>query len=79
MFICSVRARNHSKATMVVYFGIFLEYLHVQWKPPKYKYEQILVKAPLETDVDTLISGSSRKMSVCLTIAARATLDLQVT
>jgi integrase len=60
---------NHSKATMVVYYGIFLEYLHVQWKPPKYKYEQTLVKAPLETDVDTLISGSSRKMSVCLTIA----------
>jgi len=68
-FIAEQKWCNHSKATMVVYYGIFLEYLHVQWKRPRYKYEQTLVKAPLEKDVDDLIAGSSRKMAVCLTIA----------
>jgi integrase len=40
--------------------------MHVQWTPPKYTYEQNLVKAPLEADVDALISRSSRKMAVFL-------------
>jgi integrase len=57
---------NHTKATLVVYYGIFLTYMHVQWTPPKYTYDQNLVKAPLEADLDALISGSSRKMSMFL-------------
>lgn len=68
-FIAEQKWNNHSKATMVIYYGVFLEYLHVQWKPPKYKYQLNIVKAPLEADIDALISGSSRKMAVCLTVA----------
>lgn len=68
-FIAEQKWREHSKATMVIYYGIFLEYLHIQWKPPTYTYRLNKVKAPLEADVNALISGSSRKMSVCLTIA----------
>ena len=65
-FIAEQIWKKHSKATMVIYYGIFLEYMHVQWKPPKYTYRLNKVKAPLEADVDALISGSSRKMAVFL-------------
>ena len=65
-FIAEQKWQNHSKATAVVYYGIFAKTLHIQWKPPRYRYERKIPFVPLEKEVDDLIAGCGRKMSLFL-------------
>lgn len=65
-YIAEKKLTNHSKATLVTYYGIFAEYMHIQWKPPRYRYEQKIPFIPLEKEVDDLIAGTSRKMATFL-------------
>jgi len=40
--------------------------MHIQWTPPRYRYEQKIPFIPLEKEIDDLIAGCGRKMSVFL-------------
>ena len=65
-FIANQKWQNHSKATVVVYYGIFAKAMHVQWNPPRYRYEQKVPFVPLDREVNDLIAGCGRKMAVFL-------------
>lgn len=65
-FIAEQKWQNHSKATFVTYYGIFLKTMHIQWNPPRYRYERKVPFIPLENEIDDLIAGCGRKMSVFL-------------
>jgi len=65
-FIAELKWQNHSKATIVAYYGIFLKTMYVQWNPPRYRYERKIPFIPLEKEVDDLIAGCGKKMSVFL-------------
>ena len=65
-FIAEQKWQNHSKATVVTYYGIFLKTMHIQWNPPRYRYERKIPFIPLENEIDSLIAGCGRKMSVFL-------------
>jgi integrase len=69
-FIASQKWQNHSKATAVVYYGIFAKAMHIQWNPPRYRYEQKVPFVPMEKEVNDLIAGCGRKMSVFLRLLA---------
>ena len=75
-FIADKKWSNHSKATLVTYYGIFASYMHIQWKPPRYHYEQKIPTIPLEKEVDDLIAGCSRKMSTFLRLLKETGLRL---
>jgi len=62
-FISEQKWQNHSKATAVVYYGIFAKTMHIQWDPPRYRYERKVPFVPLEKEIDDLIAGCGRKMS----------------
>jgi len=65
-FIAEQKWQNHSKATAVAYYGIFLKAMHIQWTPPRYRYERKIPFIPLEKEINDLIAGCGRKMSVFL-------------
>ena len=65
-FIAEQKWQNHSKATAVTYYGIFAKAMHILWKPPRYRYKQKIPFVPLEREVNDLIAGCGRKMSVFL-------------
>ena len=65
-FIAEQNLQNHSKATYVTYYGIFAKVMHIQWTPPKYRYERKIPFIPLEEEVNDLIAGCGRKMAVFL-------------
>jgi len=65
-FIAEQKWQNHSKATAVTYYGIFAKTMHILWKPPRYRYKQKIPFVPLEREVNDLIAGCGRKMSVFL-------------
>ena len=67
-FIAEQKYNNHSKATLVVYYNVFAKAMHIQWNPPRYKYEQKIPFIPLEKEIDDLIAGSGRRMSIFLRI-----------
>jgi len=65
-FIAELKWQNHSKATIVAYYGVFLKIMHIQWNSPRYRYERKIPFIPLEKEIDDLIAGCGRKMSVFL-------------
>ena len=65
-FIADQNWQNHSKATAVAYYGIFAKIMHLQWDPPKHRYQLKIPFIPLEEEIDDLIAGCGRKMSVFL-------------
>jgi integrase len=65
-FIAKQNWNNHSKASAVVFYGLFAKAMHISWDPPKYRYEQKIPFIPLEEEIDALISGSGAKMSTFL-------------
>lgn len=65
-FIAELKWENHSKATVAAYYGVFAKMMHIQWNPPRYRYEQKIPFIPLEKEIDDLIAGCGRKMSVFL-------------
>jgi len=65
-FIAGLKWQNHSKATVVAYYGIFLKIMHIQWNSPRYRYERKIPFIPLEKEINDLIAGCGKKMSVFL-------------
>lgn len=65
-FIAAQKWQNKTKATAVVYYGIFAKFMHIRWDPPRYPYERKQPFIPLEREVDALIDGCGPKMSVLL-------------
>jgi integrase len=65
-FIAEQKWQTHSKATAVTIYGIFAKYMHLQWTPPRYKYNQKIPFIPTEKEIDDLIAGSGKKTSLLL-------------
>jgi integrase/recombinase XerD len=47
-------------------YGIFAKAMHLQWNPPKYKYDQKIPFIPTEKEIDDLIAGTGRKTATFL-------------
>ena len=54
------------KQVAVHAYSSFAEMLGIKWDPPDYKHVRGLPFIPLESDLDTLISGCSRKVAAVL-------------
>jgi len=67
-FISEQKWNNHVKATVVAYYGVFAERMHLQWKPPKYRYEDKIPFVPTEKEIDDLIAGCGPKTSAFLRV-----------
>jgi len=67
-FIAEQKWQNHSKATAVTIYGIFAKAMHLQWTPPKYKYDQKIPFIPTEKEIDDLIAGTGNKTSTFLRV-----------
>ena len=67
-FIAQQKWQTHSKATAAVMYGIFVKHMHLQWTPPRYKYDQKLPFIPTEKEIDDLIAGAGKRTSILLRI-----------
>jgi integrase len=65
-FIADQKWTTHSKATASTMYGIFAKAMHLQWNPPKYKYDQKIPFIPTEKEMDDLIAGTGRKTATFL-------------
>ena len=57
---------NNSKTLASFMYGIFAKYMHIQWTPPRYKYEQKIPFIPTEQEMNDLIAGVSKKTAPLL-------------
>jgi len=55
------RWNNNSKATASSMYDIFCKYMHLQWTPPRYEYQQPIPFVPTEEQVDALIAGVGKR------------------
>jgi integrase/recombinase XerD len=65
-FIAEQKWQTHSKATAATIYGIFAKYMHLQWTPPRYRYDQKIPFIPTEKEIDDLIAGTGKKTSMLL-------------
>lgn len=54
------------KRVVVDAYNCFAEMFGIEWNPPHYQHAKSLPFIPLETEIDALISGSSKKLAACL-------------
>ncbi len=64
--IARMKVSNRTKGILVDSYNSFLSFLGGKWEKPKYIYAQRLPFIPLETDIDQLIAGCSKKVGVFL-------------
>jgi len=55
-----------SKLTAIAAYTVFASTNNIQWKPPKYEQTRKLPFIPLESEIDTLIAASGKKMATML-------------
>jgi integrase len=81
-FIADQKWQTNSKATAVATYGIFATHMHLQWTPPRYKYDQKIPFIPTEKEIDDLIAGCGKKTSLLLRLlketGARVTEALRI-
>jgi integrase/recombinase XerD len=65
-FVAEQKWQTHSKATAVTIYGIFAKYMHLQWAPPRYRYDQKIPFIPTEKEINDLIAGTGKKTSMLL-------------
>ena len=58
-----------AKRNYVDWYSRFAKFLHLEWEKPNYKAPSKTPFIPLESEIDQLISGSSKKVSIALHIA----------
>jgi integrase len=58
-----------SKRNYADWYARFVKFLHIDWEKPNYKAPDKIPFFPLETEIDQLITGTSRKTSIALQIA----------
>jgi integrase len=58
-----------AKRNYVDWYSQFAKFLHLNWEKPNYKAPSKTPFIPLESEIDQLISGSSKKVSIALHIA----------
>jgi integrase len=61
----SVRAKRN----YVTWYARFAKFLHIEWEKPEYKAPNKIPFIPLESEIDQLISGCPKKVSIALQIA----------
>jgi len=57
-----------TKSNVVAAYNAFAAFLGIVWKPPKYTAEQRMPFIPLESELDTLIAASGKKMAALLQV-----------
>lgn len=57
-----------AKRNYTDWYAQFAKFLHFEWEKPNYKAPDKTPFIPLESEIDQLISGSSRKVSIALAI-----------
>jgi integrase len=57
-----------TKSNVVAAYNAFAAFLEIAWKPPKYTAEQRMPFIPLESELDTLIAASGKKMATLLQV-----------
>jgi integrase/recombinase XerD len=57
---------DSSKSLCVVIYTTFLKFMGASWEPPKYKPAERMPFIPTEADIDQLIAGCGRKLSIFL-------------
>ena len=57
-----------TKSNVVAAYNAFADFLGIAWKPPKYTAEQRMPFIPLESELDTLIAASGKKMATLLQV-----------
>jgi len=62
---CESWSNGHKQIAVHAYYG-FAEMLSIKWHPPYYHNNKTLPFVPTEKEVDALISGTSKKISVSL-------------
>ena len=55
-----------TKNTIVAAYNAFTSFNRISWKPPKYKFQRKLPFIPLESEIDSLIANSNKKMATML-------------
>ena len=58
-----------SKRNYTDWYATFAKFLHIEWEKPLYKAPQKIPFIPLESEINQLISGCPRKVSIALQIA----------
>lgn len=66
--IATTKEWTNSKTNKVLAYDGFLKFLGGTWEKPKYKIEAKIPFIPLETEIDQLISGTSKMVSTALKI-----------
>jgi integrase len=59
---------QRAKRNYTDWYARFAKFLHIEWEKPNYKAPNKTPFIPLESEIDQLISGSSRKVSIALAI-----------
>jgi integrase len=64
--LAKLTVSQNSKTLMVATYTSFLKFLNKSWIPPKYKRQDKIPFIPQESEIDSLISGCSRRISTLL-------------